>query len=157
MWKALARILVPLIIIGFGTFLLYLSWRDGTAHEAMRIRGSKVTATISDTVITYSKQSVPSYSVTLQWKSAKGEPRSFGPTHVSPAFFRQANLVQGAQRVPTDIYYLEDDPGARPVIIADEAERTYQDNFGFYAGLAFIALGLIVGGFWSAVASLIRR
>jgi hypothetical protein len=151
MSKTLVRILVPLVLIGFGGFLFYLSWRDGTAHEVMRTRGSKVTATISDTVVTYNKQATPAYSVTLQWRDAAGGQRSFGPTHISPAFFRSAGLVHGRQSVPADILYLDDDPGARPVIVADEAERTYQDNFAFYAGLVFMAVGCIVGWFWSAL------
>jgi hypothetical protein len=160
MWATLSRILAPLAFLAFGGFLFNHSWRDSAAHQAMREHGTRVAAVISDTTVTYNKQGTPSYSITLQWASRSGEPLSFGPTHVSPAFFRASGLREGLQNITTDILYLDEDPSQRPVIVADEAERTYQDTFGTYAGLISLGLGVLIGLFWpllQQVTRIVRR
>jgi hypothetical protein len=129
-----------------GGFMARQSWKEQREFREMREHGDVAMAEMSRAYVDIPRAGdPPSHRVELSWRDASGEERVFGPTHVSADFWRQitANDVQTVKR--TEIRYLTADPTARPIIVADTAEREFQDSFGVKGGLVFVAFGLILG------------
>ena len=79
----------------------------------------------------------------LAWIDKTGKQQSFGPTHISHKFWTAITRNGVLTVKQTKLRYLDTDPAARPVIMADADERRFQDNFGVWAGLIGIAVGLV--------------
>ena len=131
-----------------GGLLLRMSLHDQHVFEAMMDHGTETMAAITRAEVSYDSKSRPSYTAELAWVDAAGNPQSFPPTHISPAFWHHITRSDGSLGVTkTRMRYLASDPTARPVIMADFAERQFQDKFGVWAGYIGIAAGVISGFF----------
>jgi len=131
----------------FGGYMLGISYFEQSTLKEILDHGSEATADITRAYGEVNKAGdAPSYLVTLAWTDKSGQQQSYGPTHISAAFWRQITR-NGVQTVrQTRIRYLPGKPDARPLIVDDAAERQYQDSIGVKSGAAFLAFGLILAG-----------
>lgn len=123
------------------------SWSDRRDFQETNERGESVIAKITRAHAEVARAGEsPSYLVDLAWRDSSGQERVFGPTHVSANFWRWITTNGALTTDQTEIRYLARDPASRPIIVADAAEREFQDAFGVDAGVGFVVLGLIFGG-----------
>ena len=141
----LAMLTVTMLL--FGGYMLVNSYREQSALNEILDHGDAATADITRAYGEVTKAGdAPSYLVTLAWTDRNGRQQTYGPTHISPAFWRQITR-NGVQTVrQTKIRYLSGRPGARPLIADDAAEAQYQNSFGVKGGAVFLAIGLILAG-----------
>jgi hypothetical protein len=139
--------LMTAVMLPFGGYMLVSSYAEQSALKEILDHGDEATADLTRAYGEVNKAGdAPSYLVTLAWTDKSGQRQSYGPTHISPAFWRQITR-NGVQTVrQTRIRYLAGRPDARPLIVDDAAERQYQDGFGVKAGAVFLAFGLILAG-----------
>lgn len=139
--------LLAAVMLSFGAYMLVNSYVEQSTLKEMLEQGNETTADITRAYGEVNKAGeAPSYLVTLAWTDRSGQQQTYGPTHISPAFWQQITR-NGVQTVrQTRIRYLPGRPDARPLIVDDAAERQYQDSFGVKGGAVFLALGLILGG-----------
>jgi hypothetical protein len=133
-----------------GGFLLRQARGDQQAFDAIMDHGTETTAAM-DATVSYDSKNRPSYAATLSWVDRLGEKRTFGPTHISQKFWNSITRGGVVTVKQTKMRYLDTDPTARPVIIADADERRFQDKFGVWAGIG----GMVLGGIAALV--LVRR
>ncbi|WP_247503450.1 hypothetical protein [Bradyrhizobium sp. 1] len=135
------------VMLLFGGYMLVNSYVEQSTLKEILDHGDEATADITRAYGEVNKAGeAPSYLVTLAWTDKSGQQQSFGPTHISPAFWRQVTR-NGIQTVrQTRIRYLLGRLDARPLIVDDAAEAQYQDSFGVKAGAVFLAFGLILAG-----------
>ncbi|QPF88211.1 hypothetical protein IC762_21665 [Bradyrhizobium genosp. L] len=139
--------LLTALMVPFGAFMLVSAYFEQSAVTEMLDHGDEVNADITRAYREVRKAGeAPSYLVTLAWNDKSGQKRAYGPTHVSAAFWRQITRNDIQTVTQTKIRYLNDRPDARPLIVADAAERTLQDNVGVKSGAGFLAIGLILAG-----------
>jgi hypothetical protein len=139
--------LITLVTLPLGAYMLVNSYLEQSAAQEMLDHGDEVVADLTRAFSEVRKPGeAPSYLVTLAWTDKNGQRRLYGPTHISAAFWLQItrNNVQTVSQ--TKIRYLDGKPGIRPLIVADTAERQFQDNVGVNSGAGFLAVGLVVAG-----------
>ncbi|WP_198963855.1 hypothetical protein [Bradyrhizobium sp. Y36] len=135
------------VMLPFGGYMLVTSYFEQSTLKEILDHGNEITADITRAYGEVSKAGdAPSYLVILAWADRSGQRQTYGPTHISSAFWRQItrNDVQTVRQ--TKIRYLPGKPDARPLIVDDAAERQYQDSIGIKSGAAFLAFGLILAG-----------
>lgn len=139
--------LLTAVLLPFGGYMLVTSYLEQNALKEMLEHGNEATADITRAYGEVNKAGeAPSYLVTLAWTDGSGQRQTYGPTHISAAFWQQITR-NGVQTVrQTRIRYLPGRPDARPLIVDDAAERQYQDSFGVKGGAVFLVFGLILGG-----------
>jgi hypothetical protein len=137
--------LMTALMLPFGGYMLGSTYFEQGELKEMLDHGDEVIADLTRAYGEVSKPGeAPSYLVTLAWTDSSGQRRTYGPTHISAAFWRQITR-SGIQTVKqTRIRYLVGKPDARPVILDDAAERQFQDSFGVKGGAAFLVFGLIL-------------
>lgn len=135
------------VMLLFGGYMLVNSYAEQSTLKEILDHGDEATADITRAYGEVNKAGeAPSYLVTLAWTDKAGQQQTYGPTHISPAFWRQItrNGVQTVRRAR--IRYLAGRPDARPLILDDAAEAQYQNSFGVKGGAVFLAIGLILAG-----------
>lgn len=139
--------LLAAVMLSFGGYMLVSSYAEQSTLKEIFDHGDEATADITRAYGEVNKAGEPpSYLVTLAWTDRSGQQQTYGPTHISPAFWRQITR-NGVQTVrQTRIRYLAGRPDARPLIVDDAAEHQYQNSFGVKGGAAFLAFGLILAG-----------
>lgn len=135
------------MMLSFGGYMLVNSYAEQSSLKELLDHGDEATADITRAYGEVNKAGeAPSYLVTLAWTDGSGQRLTYGPTHISPVFWRQITR-NGVQTVrQTKIRYLAGRPDARPLIVDDAAERQYQDSFGVKGGAAFLAFGVLLAG-----------
>ena len=137
------RTLLGLGFVLIGGFLAFHSWSDQQSYEAMKSAGTEVMAQIlSVNEMPRKTGDKPSYSVRLSWKDGQGAIHQFGPTHISERFYREIERDGQLSVKQTTIRYREDDPQARPMIVADAPEQSWQAQFGVNGGLLMLLIGV---------------
>ncbi|MGY3392391.1 MULTISPECIES: hypothetical protein [Bradyrhizobium] len=133
------------VMLPFGGYMLVTSYFEQSTLKEILDHGDEATADITRAYGEVKKAGdAPSYLVTLAWTDKSGQQQSYGPTHISPAFWRQITR-NGVQTVrQTRIRYLSGSPDARPLIVDDAAEAQYQNSFGVKGGAVFLVFGLIL-------------
>jgi hypothetical protein len=139
--------MLTVVMLPFGGYMLVHSYAEQSTLNEILDHGDEVAADITRAYGEVTKAGdAPSYLVTLAWTDKSGQQQTYGPTHISPVFWRQITR-NGVQTVrQTRIRYLAGRPDARPLIVDDAAERQYQDNFGVKGGAVFLTFGLILAG-----------
>lgn len=131
----------------FGLILAIWSWREQHDFQEISERGEQVLARIVRAYPEVVKSGqAPSYLVELQWTDGLGHKRNFGPTHISDYYWSKITTGGVLTTNYTAIRDLAENPSATPVIVADIAERKFQDEFGVKGGLSFVAFGVLLGG-----------
>ena len=135
------------VMLPFGGYMLVNSYAEQSTLSEILHHGDEVTADITRAYGEVTKAGdAPSYLFTLAWTDKSGQRQTYGPTHISPGFWRQITR-NGVQTVrQTKIRYLSGRPDARPLIVDDAAEAQYQNSFGVKGGAVFLAFGLILAG-----------
>lgn len=130
-------------LVLIGGFMAFHAWSEQQSFEAMKSGGTEVMADIlSVNEMPRKSGDKPSYSVRLAWKDGRGSVHHYGPTHISERFYGE--IAKNGQLVvkQTAIRFREDDLQARPLIVADAPEQSWQAQFGVTAGLVFLLVGL---------------
>lgn len=130
-----------------GAFMLANSYFEQSALKEMLDHGDEVSADLTRAYGEVRKPGeAPSYLVTLAWTDKSGQRQTYGPTHISAAFWQQITR-NGIQTVrQTKIRYLDGRRNVRPLIVDDAAERQFQDSVGYRGGAVLLVVGLILGG-----------
>ena len=139
--------LLTAVMVLFGGYMLVDSYVEQGRLKEILDHGDEATADITRAYGEVTKAGdAPSYLVILAWTDKSGQAQTYGPTHISPAFWQKItrNGIQAVRQ--TRIRYLAGRPDARPLIVDDAAERQFQDSFGVKGGAAFLAFGLILAG-----------
>jgi len=133
------------VMLPFGGYMLLTSYFEQSTLKEILDHGDEASADITRAYGEVNKAGdAPSYLVTLAWTDKTGQQQTYGPTHISPAFWQKITR-NGVQTVrQTKIRYLTGRPDARPLIVDDAAERQYQDSIGVKGGAVFLAFGLIL-------------
>ncbi|SCB37851.1 hypothetical protein GA0061098_1007185 [Bradyrhizobium shewense] len=135
------------VMLPFGGYMLVNSYIEQSTLNEILAHGDEATADVTRAYGEVNKAGeAASYLVALAWTDKSGRQQTYGPTHISPAFWRQITR-NGVQTVrQTRIRYLTGRSDARPLIVDDAAERQHQDSFGVKGGAVFFVLGLIMAG-----------
>jgi hypothetical protein len=134
--------LLTILCLGAAGMFGYYSIKEGWEAEAMQVRGRNATAAITDFRATVGDDRRISYMIDLAWRDGSGVERHFGPTHVSDAYAQRIAANGTLVTRQTTIRYLEENPTARPIIVADADERTKNDQLGRVAAMVFGVAGL---------------
>ncbi|RXH21857.1 hypothetical protein XH99_20100 [Bradyrhizobium nanningense] len=142
---SLAVLAIAMVV--FGGYMMVNSYAEQRTLNEILEHGDEATADLTRAYGEVNKAGeAPSYLVTLAWTDGNGQRRTYGPTHISPAFWGQITR-NGVQTVrQARIRYLPGRPDARPLIVDDAAEHQYQDGIGVKAGAVFLAFGLLLAG-----------
>jgi hypothetical protein len=136
----LALVLGPFSLV-VGLFMTIGSWRDQRDFREMTERGYHAIASIARAYPATRQSGQPqTYLIELRWTDSFGRPHAYGPTHISDRFWRQITTNGELTTSKTEVIALAE--AARPVILADIAERKFQDEVGIKAGVAFLLFGL---------------
>ena len=137
------RTMLGLGLVLIGGFMAFHAWSEQQSFEAMKSGGTEVMADIlSVNEMPRKSGDKPSYSVRLAWKDGRGSVHHYGPTHISERFYGE--IAKNGQLLvkQTAIRFREDDLQARPLIVADAPEQSWQAQFGVTAGLVVLLVGL---------------
>ena len=126
----------------------YQPLKEGWDADATREHGRDAIAAITGLHVTGPGRNNPiaSYSIDLAWRDGSGAERRYGPAHVSDAYARQITSNGVLVIRQTTIRYLEENPSARPIVVADAGERAFQDEFGLAVAAALGIAGLALAG-----------
>ncbi len=142
-WHIPPRLTIfTVFFLGVAGMAAYYSFKDSWSEAAIRAHGREATASITDLRPSMESDHTVSYLIDFVWRDASGAERHSGPSHVSNIFAQRIAGNGNPAGQQTTILYLEDDPSARPIIVADESERAHQDNFGRGAAAAVAVVGL---------------
>lgn len=150
------RTMLGLGLVLIGGFTAFHAWSDQQSFEVMKSAGIEVMADIlSVNDMPRKSGDRPSYAVRLAWKDGRGSVHHYGPIHISERF--HAEITKDGQLAvkQTAIRFREDDLQARPLILADAPEQTWQAQFGVTGGLALLLVGL--GCLFSAARYIARQ
>ena len=146
--------LLTVVCLGAAGMAGYYSLKDGSDAEAMRAHGRDATAAITGFHATVASDHTISHTIDFAWRDGSGAERHYGPTHISEAYAQRIAPNGALATRQTTIRYLEEDRSARPIIVADAADRSAQDRIGGVMTAVFAVVGL---GFAAATAWRTRR
>lgn len=128
-----------------GLFMTIHSWRDQRDFRETLERGYHAIASIARAYpATRQSEQPQTYLIELRWTDSFGCPHAYGPTHISDRFWRQ--ITTNGELTTSKVEVIALAEVARPVILADIAERKFQDEIGIKAGVGFLlfVLALVV-------------
>jgi hypothetical protein len=137
------RTLLGLGFVLIGGFLAFHSWSAQQSYEAMKTAGTEVMAQIlSVNDMPRKTGDGPSRAVRLSWRDGRGSVHHYGPTPISERFYKE--ITRDGQLIvkQTAIRYREEDLQARPLIVADAPEQSWQAQFGVTGGLLMLLIGM---------------
>jgi hypothetical protein len=124
----------------------YFSVADAMASREMRDHGVELAARILDIHATPGKDNTVTYAIDLGWRDRSGAERRYGRTHISASYANRIMFNGALATRQTTIRYLEENPSARPIVVADADERAMQDRVGLIMCAVFGFAGLVLGG-----------
>jgi hypothetical protein len=137
-------LILTIVCLGAAGMFGYSALKDSGGAAAIRARGREANAAITGLHGTLRSDRTVSYTIELAWRDGSGAERRFGPTHISDAYAQR--IAPGGVLITrqTAILYLEEDRLARPIIVADANERTFQDGLGVVMIAVFGVAGLVL-------------
>jgi hypothetical protein len=132
-----------LFLTAVGLFFLFHAWADRSAYVATLDHGVETTAYITQAKVVSGRYDSKSYSMALSWRDRTGQPRTEEGVSVSPALWQK--LVSGNSVVERNIAvkYLEENRGARPIVIFDTDETMSRSINALYWSVGITALGAL--------------
>lgn len=150
------RTMLGLGFVLIGGFLAFHSWSDQQSHEAMKTAGTEVMAQIlAVNDMPRKTRDKPSHAVRLSWRDGQGSVHHYGPTHISERFYKEITRDGQLTVKQIAIRYRPDDLQARPMIVADAPEQSWQAQFGVTGALLILLIGM--GCLFSAARYVQRR
>jgi hypothetical protein len=135
------RTLVGLVALLVGAVLTFHAWSVEEAGNPDASDGIETTAEITTALTIGGSNGATSHVVQLAWKDAQGGVHHFGPVRISEAFWNKITRDGVLIVHETRIRYSGEGAEARPALVEDKPEMSWQVQAGLGVGVVLIGFG----------------